>query len=246
MIEHIVLYCMHFWEAFFSFLGASLAYLYCYHGSILFKHCWCGGFFVGGTARWFELGRTHSCFCSGCSKQAGLCQCTQRYCRNVSSGQKTPADPGMPRKPEIANSPSTILSTFQRRDYDETASNRLAPRRSPNTVLWCAPGSQTYVILQITHAVPGDLIMVLLNTAYNSVMDVLETRGDGLLARGGALWRANGLTMMTYNSNNHQTTWSVMGAAIVALRDYMSRNGWGAATFRIFDGANEVGAGALG
>lgn len=52
--------------------------------------------------------------------------------------------------------------------------------------------------------------------------------------------------MMAYNSNQHQTTWGVMGSAIVALRDYMSKNGWGGATFHIYDGANEVGAGALG
>ena len=89
--------------------------------------------------------------------------------------------------------------------------------------------------------------MVLLNTAYNSVMDMLQARGDGVLESGGAFWRTNnGLVMMAHNSNSHQTSWGVMGAAIQALRDYMSRNGWGAATFHIFDGANEVGAGAIG
>lgn len=135
---------------------------------------------------------------------------------------------------------------FHRRDLDETASNPLAPRRNTGTVLWCAPGTETYVILQVTHSIPGNGIMVLLNTAYNSVMDVLQAHGDGLLAPGGALWQTNGLMMRAHNSNQHQTSWGVMGAAIVALRDYMSRNGWAAATFNIYDGAHEVGAGVLG
>lgn len=49
------------------------------------------------------------------------------------------------------------------------------------------------------------------------------------------------------NTNNHQLTWGVLGAAIDALRDYMSQavTGPGESWFSIFDGQNEVGMGTI-
>ena len=55
-----------------------------------------------------------------------------------------------------------------------------------------------------------------------------------------------GLALNVVNSNNHQTTWGVLGAALTALEDYMqSMDKWGTAEFTIFDGTNEVGKGTL-
>ena len=48
------------------------------------------------------------------------------------------------------------------------------------------------------------------------------------------------------NANNHQQTWGVVGAAIGALQDYMNQNGFGQATFNVFDGGTEVGVGKIG
>ena len=99
----------------------------------------------------------------------------------------------------------------------------------------------------MTHSISGNGIQVLLNTAYNTVVDIIQTRGDGLLSAGGVVWTGtDGLTIEAANANNHQTSCGVMGAAIQALRDYMSSNGWGGATFNIYDGVNEVGAGVIG
>lgn len=55
-----------------------------------------------------------------------------------------------------------------------------------------------------------------------------------------------GLVLKVSNSNNHQTTWGVLRAALLALEDYMqSQDSWGTAEFTIFDGKNEVGKGTL-
>lgn len=51
--------------------------------------------------------------------------------------------------------------------------------------------------------------------------------------------------MKTWNSNNHQTTWGVMGATLGALREFMNEYGWGAARFTIFDGVKEIGEGIV-
>ena len=55
-----------------------------------------------------------------------------------------------------------------------------------------------------------------------------------------------GLVLKVANSNNHQATWGVLGAALTALQDYMrSQDAWGTAEFTIFDGKYEVGKGTL-
>lgn len=56
----------------------------------------------------------------------------------------------------------------------------------------------------------------------------------------------NGLALMTWNTNNHQQTYGVVGAAVSALMDFMRERGAGEASFSIFDGGREVGAGVLG
>ena len=48
------------------------------------------------------------------------------------------------------------------------------------------------------------------------------------------------------NSDNHQTTWGVLGAAVTASENHMSQNYYGAASFTIIDGMVEVGKGVIG
>ena len=49
------------------------------------------------------------------------------------------------------------------------------------------------------------------------------------------------------NTNNHQLTWGVLGAAIDALGEYMHQavTGPGEGWFSVFDGQNEVGMGTI-
>lgn len=57
---------------------------------------------------------------------------------------------------------------------------------------------------------------------------------------------ATGLELFCANSNNHQITWGVMGAALSALEDFMNYNQvWSAATFSIHDGHDQVGVGIV-
>ena len=55
--------------------------------------------------------------------------------------------------------------------------------------------------------------------------------------------RHSGLSSL--DANNHQQTYGVVGAAISVLRYYMERNGYCVASFDIFDGENQVGAGQI-
>ena len=87
----------------------------------------------------------------------------------------------------------------------------------------------------------------MLNVATAFVQQALLGLGDGVIEAGRGDYRGPfSMMLQTWNTNNHQQTYGVLGAAIAALRDYMAENGYGAASFVIFDGANEVGKGVVG
>ena len=93
----------------------------------------------------------------------------------------------------------------------------------------------------------GTAVQALLDIAYSAITLRLDNFGDGPVSSG--LFRiagTNNIELSTRNANNHQQTWGVLGAAIGALRDYMSKNGYGQASFYVFDGGTEVAAGIIG
>lgn len=55
----------------------------------------------------------------------------------------------------------------------------------------------------------------------------------------------DGYRVMFANANNHQITWGVYGAALVALMQFMDAHGWGPAVFRVVDGSNAVATGVV-
>ncbi|KAA6416305.1 MAG: hypothetical protein FRX48_01025 [Lasallia pustulata] len=93
----------------------------------------------------------------------------------------------------------------------------------------------------------------LLATVIEVLQDHIQRLGDAVLgvyptnATTVFQWFGEmGLVLKVSNSNNHQTTWGVLRAALLALEDYMqSQDSWGTAEFTIFDGKNEVGKGTL-
>lgn len=100
------------------------------------------------------------------------------------------------------------------------------------------------------HPVAGPVVSTMLRTAYSIVMAhiyVGNGEGDGVIGNhGNTNWAdAQGLTLLTWNTNNHQTTYGVLAAAIRALWGFMDGQGFGTVRFTIFDGDNEVGAGTL-
>ena len=87
----------------------------------------------------------------------------------------------------------------------------------------------------------------ILNAAAGYIEESIRQYGDIVIPTGGVEYNSvTGVSFSTTNSNNHQQTYGVLGAAIEALKDYMSQNYFGKAKFWIFDGVNEVGAGTVG
>lgn len=119
-------------------------------------------------------------------------------------------------------------------------------RKSTNTVLWCAPNSNTYIILTMTGAAAETAVLNLLNVAAGYMEESIRQHGDLVIPGGGVSYDSiTGVSFSTSNSNNHQQTYGVLAAAIEALKDYMGRNYYGKATFYIYDGFSEVGQGKI-
>ena len=95
---------------------------------------------------------------------------------------------------------------------------------------------------------PSAGVMTLINEAYGAVVGHIQSAGDGLLTGGLFQWTTDtGFVLQAWSTNNHQTTWGVLGAAVTALGNYMTTsNIYGSLTFYIYDGVNEVGAGQIG
>ncbi|KAA6410968.1 MAG: hypothetical protein FRX48_05279 [Lasallia pustulata] len=87
----------------------------------------------------------------------------------------------------------------------------------------------------------------LLVTAYSTVLQQIETHGDGLLPQGHYSLHADGLELTFFDANNHQQTWGVVGSALMAIGEYFAQylGDFGAVTFAVFDGPHMVGTGAL-
>ena len=91
----------------------------------------------------------------------------------------------------------------------------------------------------------------LLDAAGAAVNDHIYTAGDGVIPEGVIEYRSSGLILLSQNSNNHQQTWGVLGAAISALTDYMlaqKEQGYGPSfvDFVVYDGPNQVATASLG
>lgn len=97
-------------------------------------------------------------------------------------------------------------------------------------------------------------VQSLLAVSYNAILTHIISSGDGLIPSGVFSWPADargtlgeGLALHVWNTNNHQVTWGVLAAALVALQDFMiNRQTWGEASFYVYDGGVEVGMGVLG
>lgn len=123
--------------------------------------------------------------------------------------------------------------------------------RFRDTVLWCARGTSTYVIIElIRNLQPNDILSVLANALFD-IQDHIAQHGDGLLQHGIFMFNllaAENVDCHFYaaNTNNHQLTWGVVGSAVQALSNYMlTESNAGVATFTIFDGGTEVGFGSI-
>ena len=127
------------------------------------------------------------------------------------------------------------------------ADNLKLPKRVKN-VLWCCPGTETYITFAVTHRVDPEPLWHILHDAYNHLLGYVLAYGDAVMDGGMFVWPApDHMILRIWNANNHQTTWGVMASAIFALADWMHTEGiFGGGTFNIYDGQNQVGTGTIG
>ncbi|MCJ1305346.1 hypothetical protein MMC08_008160, partial [Hypocenomyce scalaris] len=130
---------------------------------------------------------------------------------------------------------------------DDSFISPKAPRGNSQSTVQCAPSSRTYLVVTPTYLIASSSVVQVLTACYSAVASHILQDGDGVIEGGAFSWQGNnGITLSTMNTNNHQNTWGVIGAAIIALQDFMQENGYGGATFSIWDGPNMVGRGWLG
>lgn len=127
---------------------------------------------------------------------------------------------------------------------------RFARRSSPHHIFWCAPGSRTYVTLTLVQSLDRNEVWPLIVDAFTRTQARIRASGDDLVPsnNGAGVWQLtrNGIVLSIANANNHQTTWGVLGAALLAIGDYMNEHQWfGSVIFSIFDGSNQVGQGSI-
>lgn len=90
------------------------------------------------------------------------------------------------------------------------------------------------------------MLLSMLRDAVVSINDHIRQNGDGPIQGGFFNYMEYEASWSSFNANNHQQTWGVVGASIVALAQYMiEKNTYGPATFRIMEGANQVGHGTI-
>ena len=90
--------------------------------------------------------------------------------------------------------------------------------------------------------------MNLLDEAHTNVLNHISFHGDSVIADGFFSWQGeHGVMLETFNTDNHQQTWGVLGAALYALWDFMQKIGTeaGACYFTIIDGNHQVGRGVI-
>ncbi|KAA6413311.1 MAG: hypothetical protein FRX48_03055 [Lasallia pustulata] len=127
----------------------------------------------------------------------------------------------------------------------------LTPRDRRNQILWCAPGTQTYVTVVMTIRASTSMLAErafreALGMAAIQINAVIRLRGDGVIPSGRYEYDWGGLaSFQTWNANNHQQTYGVVGAAISALRDFMGKYEYCAVDFEVWDGGIQVGEGRL-
>ena len=143
----------------------------------------------------------------------------------------------------------SIPSLFARRSPSPSFS-LLPPRHSTGSIIWCAPNSCTYILLSSTFSVTS-IVSSSIQSLLETLSDYIETHiaqaGDGVLTTGEIEFYAdNGVEFHSWNTNNHQQTYGVLGAAVEALRDFMGERGIVGASWWVYDAGTEVGAGTIG
>ena len=146
--------------------------------------------------------------------------------------------------------PSHSVLALRSSSTDITTSPAIHPRYTQE-VLWCAPGTSTYIVATLRTFVGNPrMITDLLRDASHVIQLAINLHGDGPLDTGRFEWSsfAPGMwvQLAVQNANNHQISYGVLKAATDALNEYMMWVGYGLVqALTIYDGSNEVATGTL-
>ena len=122
-----------------------------------------------------------------------------------------------------------------------------APRSSEPIIRWCAPRTNVYIALTITHQVAAEALRNVLSESYGVVDEILKHMGDGPVSTTGFNWGTGSAMLKIWDTNNQRTTWGVLAGALVALQDFMIvRGNWVGVSFTVYHGPVEVGKGVIG
>ncbi|MCJ1306109.1 hypothetical protein MMC08_008927 [Hypocenomyce scalaris] len=158
-----------------------------------------------------------------------------------------------PRSDFCYNAPNTKAGTHLSRRSPLPPNTPLHPRATPTppVIIWCAPGTSTYVRITFEYYLDDEYVATILLNASTAVGAQISAFGDGTLTDGAYSLQDYGLELSFRNAANHQLTWGVARAAVQALQGYMGEymvatwTVWAAVTFLVFDGVHQVGTGVL-
>ncbi|KAL9109153.1 MAG: hypothetical protein Q9187_008197 [Circinaria calcarea] len=137
---------------------------------------------------------------------------------------------------------------LHRRTFDilDPPTHNLVPRKSTETIRWCEPGTQTYIILTMLHSFPRIPMLDILDKSIGLARQHAHFIGE-VIPAGRFTYVGDGALLVHIRSSpHHQLTYEVTAAALSALRAYMLGHNFAAATFWIYDGSREVGGGLIG
>ncbi|KAI4125520.1 MAG: hypothetical protein LQ347_005354 [Umbilicaria vellea] len=101
----------------------------------------------------------------------------------------------------------------------------------------------TATLSQVVFKAP---ITDMLFAAYNTVQAIQMQNGLGLVRGGEFVHEGADAVLKMWNANNHQLTWDVVGVVVMGLLDFTLQQHHGAAiVFKVYNGANQVGAGQI-
>lgn len=100
----------------------------------------------------------------------------------------------------------------------------------------------------VTAYAPEGPLALLFANAIADIRQHIYIMGDSLVQGGSfSFFGEDNMVLRIHDTNNHQTTYGVLGAAVMALWNFMTtQNQFRAGNFQVYDGPNMVGQGFVG
>lgn len=129
---------------------------------------------------------------------------------------------------------------------DSTSRRRIS--RQPSAALWCALGTQVYIVLALQGTQGAAVVMSMLQTAIHEVEiqmanQTVNTSTTGIAAGSAPVYSISGTNseITANNAAGVNMTWQELELGLLMIEDWMGKNtyGWGSAS--VWNGTDEVG-----